>query len=141
MSPRLGRYLVEWCLLLLVGIGVGELVREMIGDDNVPELFRPSVIWALLVIGVADPVIYAMVARGLIVKPSAFFNLWGLSVLAKIVWYGVAGAAVAFSGLVTTKVFPLALAAAFPVFTAHQVLNLVRLARHVETKGGPEALT
>lgn len=141
MKPQLGvgRYLAEWCLVVLAGILLGEGVKGVIEDPVVLDRFRPSVIWAVLVIGLVDPVVYVMVARGLVVSPKNFFNLWGLSLLAKMFWYGAAGAGVAFSGLVNTGVFALALAAAFPVFTAHQVLSLVRLAKKSGAIGGTSA--
>jgi len=125
---RLGRYLVEWCLLMLLGALVGELARETVGGTEAVGDFRASVLWALAVVGVADPVIYVTVARGLVVDPEKFMVNWGLSVLGKFAWIGVAGLSVNAAGAVTREVFLIGMAGSFVVLSTHQVFRLVRLA-------------
>ena len=50
------------------------------------------------------------------------------------VWIGVMGVAVITAGIVVREVFLLAMAATFPVLTAHQVIRLVWLADAERTK-------
>ncbi len=136
---RLGlwRYLFEWSLLLAAGLVVGELVGASAEDVG---RFRASVIYGLAVIGLIDPVVYVTVARGLVVDPRKFFNYWGLSVLGKFTWIASMGLVVISTDAVTRQVFLLVMGAAFPVFTAHQVLRLVRVAdREAATRGSHEA--
>jgi hypothetical protein len=131
---RLGRYLVEWVLALGLGLLVGELLGAQADDVG---RFRASVAWALLVVGIADLAVYVMVARGLIIDPEKFIVNWGLSVLGKFAWIGVMGLVVIMMGAVAREVFLLAMAAAFPVLTAHQVVRLVKLADAEKTKKAP----
>ena len=114
--------------LLLGGALVGMLVGEALSGADAAGGHRASVFWALAVVGLAFPLIYVMVARGLVAEPDRFFVWWGVSVLAKLGWFAIAGVLLVVTGLAVKKVFLLTLAAAFPVFTAHQVLRLVWLA-------------
>jgi len=119
----LGRYLAEW-LGLVVGLAAaGEAVR--VGFDFGIHGFRGSVLAGVLVVGLVDLLVYVLVARGLHLDPSRFMAWWGLSVMAKLVLFGVSGWLLVGSGLVERKPFLLSLAVAFPVFSAHQVLRLV----------------
>lgn len=127
----LGRYLLEWVLALGLGMLVGELLGSRAEDLG---RFRISVIGALLVVGMADLAVYVTVARGLIIDPEKFIVCWGLSFLGKFVWIGVMGVAVITAGIVVREVFLLAMAATFPVLTAHQVIRLVWLADAERTK-------
>jgi len=127
----LGRYLLEWVLALGLGMLVGELLGSQAEDLG---RFRISVIGALLVVGMADLAVYVTVARGLIIDPEKFIVCWGLSFLGKFVWIGVMGVAVITAGIVVREVFLLAMAATFPVLTAHQVIRLVWLADAERTK-------
>ena len=127
----LGRYLLEWVLALGLGMLVGELLGSQAEDLG---RFRISVIGALLVVGMADLAVYVTVARGLIIDPEKFIVCWGLSFLGKFVWMGVVGVAVITAGIVVREVFLLAMAATFPVLTAHQVIRLVWLADAERTK-------
>lgn len=127
----LGRYLLEWAVALGLGMLVGELLGSQAEDLG---RFRISVIGALLVVGMADLAVYVTVARGLIIDPEKFIVCWGLSFLGKFVWMGVVGVAVITAGIVVREVFLLAMAATFPVLTAHQVIRLVWLADAERTK-------
>ncbi|MEE2711699.1 MAG: hypothetical protein VX913_02895 [Planctomycetota bacterium] len=127
----LGRYLLEWVLALGLGMLVGELLGSQAEDLG---RFRISVIGALVVVGMADLAVYVTVARGLIIDPEKFIVCWGLSFLGKFVWIGVMGVAVITAGIVVREVFLLAMAATFPVLTAHQVIRLVWLADAERTK-------
>lgn len=131
---RLGRYLVEWVLALGLGLLVGELLGAQADDVG---RFRASVASALLVVGIADLAVYVTVARGLIIDPEKFIVSWGLSVLGKFTWIGVMGLVVITTGAVAREVFLLAMAATFPVLTAHQVVRLVKLADAERTKKAP----
>ncbi|NRA96906.1 MAG: hypothetical protein HRU14_11935 [Planctomycetes bacterium] len=131
---RLGRYLVGWVLALGLGLLVGELLGAQADDVG---RFRASVASALLVVGIADLAVYVTVARGLIIDPEKFIVSWGLSVLGKFTWIGVMGLVVITTGAVAREVFLLAMAATFPVLTAHQVVRLVKLADAERTKKAP----
>ena len=106
--------------LLRLGVVVAAALRRE-GD-------RTGILAGILMVGVADLQVYLLVSHGLFVDPSRFMKLWGLSLLGKIMFFGVTAAAVVGFGLVPAGPFLVALAVAFPVFTAHQVLCLVRLA-------------
>ena len=121
----LGRYLLEWALLLMAGGVVGEVLGASADDVG---RFRASVLCGLAVIGLVDPVVYVTVARGLVVDPNRFFVYWGLSVLGKFAWIAIMGLVVISTGAVTRQEFLLVMGGAFPIFTAHQVLRLVRVA-------------
>lgn len=122
---RLGRYLLEWAVLLGAGLLVGEVVGATADDVG---RFRASVAYGLLVVGLVDPVVYVTVARGLLADPEKFIVYWGLSVLGKFTWIAIAGFAVIATGAVAREVFLLAMGGSFPILTAHQVLRLVKLA-------------
>ncbi len=123
-SLGLSRYLTEWLGLVLALAGLGELILRHLGETAL----RAAVLSGVAVVGAADVAVFVLVGTGLLVRPERFVLLWGISILGKVAWYGLAAAVLILAGLVPQDPFLLALGSVFPVFTAHQVIRLVRLA-------------
>lgn len=123
MTARPVRYLLEWAALFAALLGLGEIL----GAALLPGGHRAPVFTGIAIAAVADVPVYLVVAHGLLERPARFMLCWGLSLLGKLAWFGLAGVVAVLAVRLPRDPFLLALGAAFLAFTAHQVLRLVLL--------------
>jgi hypothetical protein len=123
-----GRYLAGWGALLIALFLAAWLPGRSLC------LWDPlEAVLGVLVAGIVDLPVYILVGLALVKRPDRFWGLWGLSVAGKFAVLGCA-VVIAMLRLDRPAAFALALAAAFPIFTLHQVVRLVRAADRVEAE-------
>lgn len=125
------RYLAEWAgLFVVLLLGVVLLPRFGVTSRKAWSLG-----YGVGIAGIGALPVYGIVAKGLVTDPGSFMNRWFASMSYKLVAFAVLVGVVLWLNVLERREFLLALGAAFPVFSLHQVVRLVLLSDQAEALG------
>ena len=132
MIGHYGRYLAGWAIAgAMLALALLFVFPGVAGDSG-----AAAAVAGVLVAGITDLFVFAIVLRALAADAKGFPKLWGLSVLVKITVLGSAIALVAARGWFPVDGFVRVLICAFVVFAHHEIFWLIRMTRK---RGGVQA--